>query len=149
MQVKSLSRKDNHRKSLMRNLLTSIILYEKIQTTRQKAKNVLPMIERIFVIAKKNDLIARRKLLAVLYDKKAVDKVFEVIVPRFKNISSGFVRVYNIGPRKGDSAYMVMMKLAEGEAIKTLESKDAQKNVAEDAKSKGTTKEKSGTKKAK
>ena len=108
---KSLSRKDNHRKSLLRNLATSLILYEEIKTTETKAKEIKPIVERLIHVAKKNDLVSRRRLLGYLFDENAVNKTYDVLLPRYKKIPSGFVKIYKIGPRLGDSAQMVIIKL--------------------------------------
>lgn len=126
--ISSLSRKDNHRRSLIRNLATSLILYEEIKTTKAKGKAVLPIIERWISQAKKNNLAVRRKLLGYFFDKNAVKKIFEVLLPRFKNISSGFVKIYQIGPRLGDSAPMVILKLQEGDKIPPVVKEDVKKD---------------------
>ena len=118
---KSLGRKDNHRRSMVRNLVTSLVLYEKIKTTKTRAKVVKSEADRLFTLAKKNDLAARRFLLSYLFDKKAVDKTLEILVPRFKNITSGFVRSYRIGNRVGDNAEVVLLELQEGEPINIKE----------------------------
>ena len=89
---------------MMRNLATSLILYEKIKTTKAKAQALRPLVERLVTVAKKNDLTARRRLLAVLYDKKAVSKALEVIGPRYKDRNGGYTRITKIGPRQGDGA---------------------------------------------
>ena len=123
----SLSRKKDNRKSLLRNLATSLVLYEEVKTTEAKAKAVKPIVEHLIAIAQKDDLAARRKLLSYLFDKKAVKKVFEAIVPRYKKLNSGYVLSYRIGKRKGDSASLMILKLQEGE-------KEAPKEKEKDAK---------------
>ena len=89
---------------MMRNLATSLILYEKIKTTKAKAQALRPMVERLVTVAKKNDLTTRRRLLSVLYDKKAVSKALEVIGPRYRDRQGGYTRITKIGPRQGDGA---------------------------------------------
>ena len=126
---KSLSRKDNHRKSLLRNLATSLILYEEIKTTAAKAREVKPIVEHLLGIAKRNNLVAKRRLIGYFFDEKAVQKVFEVLVPRFVKTKTGFVRVYKLGPRLGDSAEMVLIKLAPGEPIEMKEPLKKEKNA--------------------
>jgi len=111
----SLSRKDNHRRSLLRNLATSLVLYEEIRTTAAKARAVKPILERLLTVAQKNNLTARRQLLAYFFDEKAVKKTFEVLVPRFAKTKSGFIHIYKLGPRLGDGTEMVLMKLAAGQ----------------------------------
>lgn len=112
----SLSRKIDHRQSLLRNLATSLILYEEIRTTKAKAREVKSVVERLISRTKKDksSLTSRRYLLGYFYDKNATKKMLEVIVPRFSKIDSGFVRIIPIGPRLGDNAQMVIIKLQEG-----------------------------------
>lgn len=127
---KSLSRKDNHRRSLLRNLATSLILYEEIKTTAAKAKELRPIVEHLLQISKKGDLVAKRQLLAYLTDKNAVKKVFEVLSLRYKKIPSGFVKIYKLGPRLGDNAPIVLIKLtpAKVEPEKESQEKNGKKN---------------------
>lgn len=123
----SLSRKIDHRQSLLRNLATSLILYEEIRTTKAKAREVKSVVERLISRTKKDksSLTSRRYLLGYFYDKNATKKMLEVIVPRFSKIDSGFVRIIPIGPRLGDNAQMVIIKLQEGE--KEIEEKREEK----------------------
>ncbi|MFA6321982.1 MAG: 50S ribosomal protein L17 [Candidatus Buchananbacteria bacterium] len=108
---KILDRKKAPREAMLRNMVTSILFYEKIKTTKAKAKAVKPMVEKIITISKKNDLTSRRKLLEVLYHKKAVTKALEVIGPRYKDRKGGYTRIINLGLRKGDGAEMVQLEL--------------------------------------
>lgn len=88
----------------MRNLATSLVLYEKIKTTQAKAKAVRPLVEHLVTIAKKNNLTSRRQLLAVLYHPKAVRKALEVLGPRYLDRKGGYTRIIKIGQRQGDGA---------------------------------------------
>lgn len=107
---KILDRKKDARTALLRNLATSFVIYEKIKTTKAKAKTVRPLIEQIITIGKKNDLTARRRLLEILYHKKAVKKVLEVLSPRYKEKKGGYTRLINLGQRKGDGAEIVQVE---------------------------------------
>lgn len=107
---KILDRKIAPRQALLRNLATSIIIYEKVKTTKAKAKVVKPMVEKLITIAKINNLTTRRKLLETLYHKKAVNKALEVLGPRYKERKGGYTRIINIGPRKGDGAEIVQIE---------------------------------------
>ena len=107
---KILDRKKAPREAMMRNLATSLILYEKIKTTTAKAKALRPLAERLVTIAKKNDLTARRRLLAVLYHKKAVSKALEVIGPRYQDRHGGYTRITKIGKRQGDGAEVAQIE---------------------------------------
>lgn len=101
---KTLGRKSAPRKALMRNLATSLVIYEKITTTTAKAKLVKPIVERLITTAKKNDLTARRKLTEVLMHKKAVKKALEVLGPRYSERKGGYLRITKLNRRKGDGA---------------------------------------------
>lgn len=116
--MNSLSRKKANRTSLIRNLATSLILYERITTSKAKAKELKPVIEHLIVIAKKNDLNSRRKLLGFLFDENAVKKTFEVLVPRYEKLSSGFIKTYNIGRRLGDGSEQTILELRKFEIKK-------------------------------
>ena len=104
-----LGRKRDPRKALMRGLATSMIIYGKIQTTETKAKAMRPMVEKLITTAKagQDDLNARRKLLEILYHKKAVAKALEVLGPKYKNRPGGYTRITHLGTRQGDGAKMV------------------------------------------
>lgn len=109
--MRALSRKNAYRKSLLRNLATSLVLYERITTTTAKAKETKSVVERLINRSKTGDLAARRRLLAYLFDEKATKKVLEVLVPRYKNKKSGFVRIYKLGARLGDGAEESILEL--------------------------------------
>lgn len=108
--VKILDRKKAPREAMLRSLATSIILYEKVKTTKAKAKAVRPLVEKMVTISKENNLTSRRKLLDVLYNKKAVDKALEVLGPRYKERKGGYTRTTMVGPRKGDGAEIVQIE---------------------------------------
>ena len=95
---------------MLRSLATSVIIYEKVKTTKAKAKAVKPLVEKLVTTAKKNDLTARRRLLDVLYHKKAVSKALEVLGPRYKERKGGYTRIINLGIRQGDGAEMVQIE---------------------------------------
>lgn len=107
---KILDRKKESREALLRSLATSIIIYEKVKTTKAKAKAVRPFVEKLVTTAKKNDLTARRKLLQVLYHKKAVNKALEVIGPRYKDRQGGYTRIIKLDNRQGDNAEMAQIE---------------------------------------
>ena len=146
--MRALSRKTANRKSTLRNLATSLILCERIKTTTAKAKELRPVVERLISIARKNDLIARRRLIQYLWDEKAVKKALEMSAARFKNLNSGFTRIIRLGNRLGDGADISFIEFVEGEKVaeaekeKTTAKKDnKEKNGKEKvARAKSTTK---------
>lgn len=108
---KILDRKVGPRTALLRGLAVSLILYEKMQTTKAKAKTVKPIVERLITRGKENTLTARRHLLKYLYKEAAVKKVLEVISPRYKDRKGGYTRIINVGRRQGDGAEIVQIEL--------------------------------------
>lgn len=125
--MRALSRKNAYRKSLKRNLATSLVLYERITTTTAKAKETKSVVERLINRSKTGDLAARRRLLAYLFDEKATKKVLEVLVPRYKNKKSGFVRIYKLGTRLGDGAEESILELDKEPVVTKEEIKDEEK----------------------
>jgi len=108
---KILDRKKGPRELMLRNLASSIILYEKVQTTRAKAAAVRPLVEKLITTSKANDLNARRSLLEVLLQKNAVRKAMEVLSVRYKERDGGYTRTIKLGARQGDGAQMVQIEL--------------------------------------
>jgi large subunit ribosomal protein L17 len=107
-----LGRKPAQRKMLLRNLVTSLILYEEIHTTKTRAKVMIPILERMITGAKgRPPHIAVRFLNQYLTDKNASRKTMEVLLPSLKNRASGFTRIAPIGRRIGDGAQMVKVSL--------------------------------------
>ncbi|MBW7953610.1 MAG: L17 family ribosomal protein [Candidatus Dojkabacteria bacterium] len=127
--TKKLGVKKSHRKALKANLLTSLVLYEHITTTRAKAKAVLPMFDKLIKQAKKGGYLASRSLEQSLNDANAVRKVQDVYLERFKKDNNGLVHVFKLGNRKGDNAPMVklMVKGYEYKEIGTKKDKKADK----------------------
>lgn len=106
----TLDRKKAPREAMLRNLAASVVLYEKVKTTRAKAKAVQPIVERLVTTGKQGTLAARRKLGSILYQEKAVKKVMEVLGPRFKERQGGYTRITLLGRRQGDGAEMVQIE---------------------------------------
>ncbi len=101
---KTLDRKNGPRKALLRNLATSLIIYEHANTTLAKAKAVKPIVERLVTVGKEKTLASRRKLAAYLTIESAVNKVLEEIGPRYANRKGGYLRIIKLGARQGDGA---------------------------------------------
>ncbi|MFQ5492826.1 MAG: 50S ribosomal protein L17 [Candidatus Dojkabacteria bacterium] len=107
--LSKLNRDKAHRTAVKKNLLTSLVLYEHVSTTRSRAKAVIPLFDKLISVSRKADPLAKRKLGQMLFDQNAVSKVMEVFKPRFKNDKSGFISLYKLGNRSGDNAEMVQM----------------------------------------
>ena len=105
------SRPRAQRKALIKSLLRSIIIYEKIKTTTSYAKAIRSTMDKFISLAKQASLSARRKAYETLGDHKLVKKLFNEIAPRFKDLSSGYTRIIHSGYRKGDGAGMSIVEL--------------------------------------
>ncbi len=97
--------------SILRNQLTSLVLYEAITTTRAKSKDVIPFINHFFNKVKSADLNAKKLAHQTFFDENAVKKTFEDILPRYDEKDTTFVRSFRTAPRHGDSAEMVLISL--------------------------------------
>jgi large subunit ribosomal protein L17 len=109
--VKTLDRPKEARELMLRNMASSVLLYEKITTTEAKAKVVKPLVERLITIAKTGNLNSRRKLIQILLQKNAIKKAMEVLGERYKTRNGGYTRIVRLGNRQGDGAKMVQLEL--------------------------------------
>ncbi|OGL72303.1 50S ribosomal protein L17 [Candidatus Uhrbacteria bacterium RIFCSPHIGHO2_12_FULL_57_11] len=107
---KKLGRTTGPREALLRNLATSVILYERVRTTKAKARAVRPLVEDLVTIGKTPGIPARRRLTAILRTEGAVRKVVEVLGPRYRDRRGGYTRVTKIGRRQGDAAEIVQIE---------------------------------------
>ena len=108
---RKLGRRTGHRWLLYRNLVTSLLAYDKITTTEAKAKETRSLAEKVITLGKDGSLASRRRALAFVTDKKVVDKVFNEIAPSYANRAGGYTRLVKLGPRSGDNAPMVQIQL--------------------------------------
>jgi large subunit ribosomal protein L17 len=112
-----LGRNTSHRRSLLRNLVTSLIIEERVETTVPKAKAMRPQVEKMITLGKRGDLAARRQAAAYLMTRDAVDKLFETIGPRFGDRQGGYLRIIRAGWQKGDGAEKAFIELLGSEAL--------------------------------
>ncbi len=105
--------KSAHRQSMLRNLVTDLFKYERIQTTDCRAKETRKEAEKMITIAKKGTLAARRQALAYIKDEDVVSKLFDEIAPRYAERHGGYTRILKLGPRKGDVAEAVFLELVK------------------------------------
>ncbi|MGL4561767.1 MAG: 50S ribosomal protein L17 [Brevinema sp.] len=113
--VAKLSRTRSARSALFRNLAQSLFKYESVKTTLTKAKALRPYVEKIITKAKVNDLHHRRLILAKIYDKSIVTKLFDDIAPRFTERNGGYLRISKLGQRQTDGAEMAIIEFVENE----------------------------------
>lgn len=102
-----------HERLLLANLATALFANGRITTTEAKAKRLRPLAERLITFAKRGDLHARRRVLAIIRDKGVVHTLFTEIAPRYDNRHGGYTRIVKVGPRAGDNAPMAVIELVE------------------------------------
>lgn len=110
---KQLGRDSKHRKALFRNLVTSLLEHEKIETTVAKAKSIRPIAEKIVTIGKRGTLHDRRQVLAYVKSETVVSKLFDSIAPRFLDRAGGYLRIVPTRRRLGDSAPMAIIEFID------------------------------------
>jgi large subunit ribosomal protein L17 len=101
---------------MYRNLVTSLLEYERIETTDAKAKGVRRLAERMITLGKRGDLHARRRALRVIRSRKVTAKVFDDLATRFRDRPGGYTRIIKVRNRVGDAAPMSIIELVEGAA---------------------------------
>ncbi len=109
---RKLGRTTGHRSALLRNQATDLFRYERIRTTEPKAKELRSFAEHLITLAKRGDLHARRQIIAELYDTRIAHKLVDELAPRFADRPGGYIRLFHLGPRRGDSAPMAQLELA-------------------------------------
>ncbi len=110
-QEKKLHRNKPARISLMRNLAVSLIMKEKITTTKGKAVAVRPFVEKLITISKHKDINTKRRLQHLLNNKPATAKLKKTLSTRFQERKGGYCRLIPIGRRQGDNAEQVIIEL--------------------------------------
>jgi large subunit ribosomal protein L17 len=108
-----LSRHAEHRNMLIRNLVTALLKHERITTTEAKAKAMRPWVDKVINWAKKGDLSSKRRVFAYLTEKQVAYKLIKEAPERYADRSSGFTRMYRLGPRRGDNAEMALVELVD------------------------------------
>ncbi len=99
------------RKALVKSLVTSLLRFEKIETTEARAKAVRPVAEKMITLAKRGDLHARRQVAAVVNDNAVVSKLFDATAAKYKEKNGGYTRLIKTAPRLGDAAPMAVVEL--------------------------------------
>ena len=109
---RQLSRKTDQRRALLKILAGNLILKERIKTTKAKAKEVAPFVEKMITRAKKQNLASRRILVRLL-SEKAATKAFKELGPRYLERKGGYTRIIKLGPRFSDATEMVILELVK------------------------------------
>ena len=121
MAYRKLGRDNKHRRSLLASQVKNVVMYERIETTETRAKEVRKFVDKMITYAKKGDLVSRRKALAFLHnDKNVVKKLFDELAVRYANRNGGYTRILKLNERRGDDALVVVLELVKEE---TKESK--------------------------
>jgi large subunit ribosomal protein L17 len=116
---RKLGRRSDHRRSMLRNLVTDLIINERITTTDTRAKELRSIVEKMITLGKRGDLHARRQVATFVRrevaneNQDAIQKLFDDIAPRFKERNGGYTRILKIGTRQGDAASMAIIEFVE------------------------------------
>ena len=109
--IKTLHRKKDQRKALLRELANSLFQYDEIKTTEVKAKELRKFAEKLITKGKKNNVAAKRYLAQYITNKTIFKKFFDEIVPRYESRPGGYTKIYKLKPRESDGARMVIISL--------------------------------------
>ncbi len=141
--TRKLGRPTDHRRAMLRGLVTYLLESGKVETTVTRAKEVRAMAEKMITIAKDNTLHARRQVLAYVTIEDVVKKLFDEIAPKYQDVNGGYTRIIKTGTRRGDAAEMAIIELVEPKAE---EKKPAKKTPAKAAAKKTTSTKKAAPK---
>jgi large subunit ribosomal protein L17 len=111
--TRKLGRDTGERRALFRDLVSALILHDRIETTDAKAKETKKIADRLITTALANDIHARRQVRKVLTDRRVVQRLFRDVVPRYQTGRGGYTRVLKKGTRRGDGAAMALVELVK------------------------------------
>jgi large subunit ribosomal protein L17 len=114
---RQLGRNSSHRRALFRNLVTSLLRHERIETTEAKGKEIRAIADKMVTLGKHGDLSSRRQVAAYLLDPKVVSRLFSHVAPLFTAIQGGYTRLIKTRIRYGDGAPMVIVELTKRTAV--------------------------------
>ena len=108
---RKLGRSSDHRKAMLRAMVTFLLENGKIETTVTRAKEVRAMAEKMITIAKEDNLANRRNVMAFITKESVTNKLFKEIAPKYVDRNGGYTRITKLGPRRGDAAEMAIIEL--------------------------------------
>jgi len=108
---RQLSRTSTHRRAMLRNMATSLLEHDGIETTEAKAKELRPYVEKLITLARRGDLHARRLVERKIKDRAVTGKLFKELGPRFASRPGGYTRIIKLGHRVGDGAELARIEL--------------------------------------
>ena len=123
----ALSRNNAERKALKRNMVTSLFRFERIETTKAKAKEVQRLAEKMITRAKVDNVHNRRLTSAILFDEAVVNKLFTEIAPLYADVHGGYTRIIKTQNRLGDAAEMAILELTKKTEKPEKKAKDKKK----------------------
>lgn len=109
--TRKLGRASDHRKAMLRAMVTYLFENGRIETTVTRAKEVRSMAEKMITIGKNDTLHAKRQVLAYITKEDVAKKLFDEISPKYKDVNGGYCRIIKTGPRRGDAAEMCIIEL--------------------------------------
>ena len=124
--TRKLGRTSDHRKAMLRAMVTYLLENGKIETTVTRAKEVRALTEKMITVAKANNLSAKRQALVFITKEGVVKKLFDEIAPKYQDVNGGYCRIIKTGPRRGDAAEMCIIELV-GNEEKAEEKKEKSK----------------------
>jgi len=128
-----LGRNVSHRKALYRSMATALFRYERIKTTKPKAREIRRVAEKLITRARRDNVHNRRVVARTIQDKAVLAKLFTDIAPRFSERPGGYTRILKLGQRYGDASEMVFLELVERkETVKKKKKKPAQKQESQE-----------------
>ncbi len=108
---RKLGRPTDHRKAMLRAMVTFLLEKGRIETTVTRAKEVRSMTEKMITVAKRDDLHSKRQVLSFVTKEDVAKKLFDEIAPKYKERNGGYTRIIRTGPRRGDAAEMAIIEL--------------------------------------
>lgn len=111
--IAKLGRKPDARKRMLRSLVTSLILEERVTTSLARAKAARSAAEKIITKGRKDSVHARRHVARLVYGSKTVQKIFNELGPRYADRDGGYTRILKLGPRRGDAAEACILELVD------------------------------------
>ena len=128
---KKLNRTSEHRKALLKNMLSSLIKYEQIKTTLPKAKVLRPVAEKIITLGKKDNLQNTKAIISKLQNRDLANKVRKTLSKRYKDRNGGYTRIIKAGFRSGDNAPVAIIEFVDRDInAKKIDKKD--KNISKE-----------------
>ena len=108
---RKLGRSSDHRRAMLRAMVTFLLEQGKIETTVTRAKEVRSVTEKIITKAKENNLHNKRQVMGYVTKEEVVKKLFDEIAPKYNDVKGGYTRITKIGNRRGDAAEMAIIEL--------------------------------------